>query len=458
MEMMVTQSGGAQSQFQPSIQAGTAKGQAGGGFQQALVQQIGGATGETAAAATTAQPLIYSTIAAAGQGAAESGEMVQLTLSDLMAIIDDLIDQLGTPLDSEQSAEDGATEEQLAPLEAGLEQITSLLAVLGMPIALNQQLPGASAEGDGQALPAAEQAASLRNQLQDQLLQLQALLQQGNTKRIQQQDPLVMVSKQLEAFTALLTGEHSSEQSKPAKPEGFQQLFVAQADVVPKDAGGLLQRLNSQAAHPALWSGAANVDAAIAGHDNIQPVASETTTVSLGAHSFDNQRALTQLIANAAPAATTYVAADDFAKSMTGLIVQKFDLTTLNGVSEAKLMLFPEHLGQVDVKITMQNGLLTAIFQTDTAMAKDMLDNQMAQLRLALQSQGLNVDKLEVSQGQSASQLAGQHQGQSGQQQHSSRNSSAGDNGSIDTNFEAEIVEQAAAQGLGYGRAINVKA
>jgi flagellar hook-length control protein FliK len=143
---------------------------------------------------------------------------------------------------------------------------------------------------------------------------------------------------------------------------------------------------------------------------------------------------------------------------MTGLIVQKFDLTTLNGVSEAKLMLFPEHLGQVDVKITMQNGLLTAIFQTDTAMAKDMLDNQMAQLRLALQSQGLNVDKLEVSQGQSASQLAGQHQGQSGQQQHSSRNSSAGDNGSIDTNFEAEIVEQAAAQGLGYGRAINVKA
>ncbi|MNP55863.1 Flagellar hook-length control protein FliK [compost metagenome] len=46
----------------------------------------------------------------------------------------------------------------------------------------------------------------------------------------------------------------------------------------------------------------------------------------------------------------------------------------------------------------MQNGQLTAQFMTEHAFAKESLEQQMAQLRSALQSQGLQVSKLEVTQ------------------------------------------------------------
>ncbi len=303
-------------------------------------------------------------------------------------------------------------------------------------------------------------SAAVKSNLQDTLLQLQAMLQQGTTKLIQQQEPTEWVAKQLQALTAILEGETVDTNKPQTKSSAFtQQLFSAQT-APQAQVSTLLQRLSQQAAvHPALLSTA--VQSSEQGVDSETAASSAETPplVQPGASNPDTLRGFAPLVANAAAAATSYVVADEFAKSMTGLIVQKFDLTSVNGVSEAKIMLFPEHMGQVDVRITMQNGLLTAIFQTDTAMAKDMLDNQMAQLRSALQAQGLMVDKLEVSQGQSMTQLSQQHQGHgSSQQQDSSRQSFHGEEGSSETQFETEMIEQAAIQGLGFGRGINVKA
>ncbi|MGG6313546.1 flagellar hook-length control protein FliK [Paenibacillus macerans] len=92
------------------------------------------------------------------------------------------------------------------------------------------------------------------------------------------------------------------------------------------------------------------------------------------------------------------VPVDNFGKEMSGFLVNKLEIVKLQGVSEARISLYPEHLGQVDVRITMQNGQLTAQFMTEHAFAKESLEQQMAQLRSALQSQGLQVSKLEVSQ------------------------------------------------------------
>ena len=92
------------------------------------------------------------------------------------------------------------------------------------------------------------------------------------------------------------------------------------------------------------------------------------------------------------------VPVEQFAKEMSGFLVNKLDIVNLKGVSEARISLYPEHLGQVDVRITMQNGQLTAQFMTEHAFAKESLEQQMAQLRTALQSQGLQVNKLEVTQ------------------------------------------------------------
>ncbi|WP_019910407.1 flagellar hook-length control protein FliK [Paenibacillus sp. HW567] len=101
-----------------------------------------------------------------------------------------------------------------------------------------------------------------------------------------------------------------------------------------------------------------------------------------------------------------------FAHEMTSFITGKLDVVQKGGVAEATISLFPENLGQVDVKITMQNGHLVAQFLTQHAGAKDMLEQQMNQLRTALQSQGLQVEKLEVTQNNTP--LQSQFNGQQG--------------------------------------------
>lgn len=103
-----------------------------------------------------------------------------------------------------------------------------------------------------------------------------------------------------------------------------------------------------------------------------------------------------------------------FAREMNSFIGGKLEIVRKGGVAEATITLFPENLGQVDVKISMHNGNLVAQFLTQHAGTKDMLEQQMNQLRLALQSQGLQVERLEVSQNSSSPQS--QWTGQQGQQ------------------------------------------
>lgn len=114
-----------------------------------------------------------------------------------------------------------------------------------------------------------------------------------------------------------------------------------------------------------------------------------------------------------------------FAKEMTQFVVNKLDIVQQKGFSEATISLRPEHLGKLDVQITLQNGQLVARFMTEHTMAKDMLEQQMTQLRSSLQAQGIQVERLEVTQNSSiGSQMyqdGGRHPGSNSQQQRRSR-------------------------------------
>lgn len=101
---------------------------------------------------------------------------------------------------------------------------------------------------------------------------------------------------------------------------------------------------------------------------------------------------------------TPVVHADRFANEMSGFIVKQLRFSQMGSVSEAKISLYPEHLGQVDIRLTMHNGQLTARFMTEHGLAKEMLEQQMSMLRGALQTQGIQVEKIEVAQ-QPASSL-----------------------------------------------------
>jgi flagellar hook-length control protein FliK len=90
-----------------------------------------------------------------------------------------------------------------------------------------------------------------------------------------------------------------------------------------------------------------------------------------------------------------FVRADRFADEM-AQVLRSMKVNTANGLSEVRIMLQPEHLGHVDVKVTMQNGQIVAHFMADSAHGKELLESQLSQLRTVLQNQGLQVDRLEV--------------------------------------------------------------
>lgn len=104
--------------------------------------------------------------------------------------------------------------------------------------------------------------------------------------------------------------------------------------------------------------------------------------------------------------------AANFTEEMTAHVLKNMRITMSEGFSEAKLSLFPKNLGHVDVKISMHDGQLFAQFAADTLAGKQMLESQLPQLRQALLTQGLQVEKLEVTQSQNMSSNMFQEQRQ----------------------------------------------
>jgi flagellar hook-length control protein FliK len=159
----------------------------------------------------------------------------------------------------------------------------------------------------------------------------------------------------------------------------------------------------------------------------------------------------------------TLVPVQQFAEQMGKYLVKQFALTQGNGTHEAQISLHPEHLGQVDIKITIHNGQLTAQFITASGAARDLLDNQMSQLRTTLQGQGLHVERMEVVQQSSTTDSASffqQNQRQPGSEQHDNGGNGRGNRGVYDdtVGFEAELERSTYLRDVGYGSSLNVRA
>ena len=152
-----------------------------------------------------------------------------------------------------------------------------------------------------------------------------------------------------------------------------------------------------------------------------------------------------------------------FVQEMGNYLVKQFVLTQGNGVSEAKISLHPEHLGQLDIKIVIQNGVLTAKFVAETGAARELLEAQMAQLRSALQGQGLQVERMEVIQqpSQSYASQTGSHHSQHGTgHSHHGGGAKKGNRGGYEENasFETELERTAYLRDFGFGGRLNMTA
>lgn len=388
-------------------------------FDQALLSMMGGGT-QPQETQLTSQLAMLAGLTDTGEGLMPEGEE-----GGLDALLQGLL-------------------EQLDQLDQALAENPDLLAVLQGWIQNVQQFlqnndPGQSADnGDAEALlpTLAEHPQTVRFAVQDALLQLATAssakamtatpVDSLHAKALMESLQSLMADAGLNSDTKLASGkqaggifnlpgaelkEHSAMQSQngqtvSSKANDAQTNSLAQKadlDVTVKAGSVTSQAVISASEESTLGDHATS--------DGDQPLASGNITTA-------GQLALRDSAAAAVKPAAPQVPVEKFGQEMSRFLVSKLEIVKAGGLSEARISLYPEHLGQVDVKITMQNGHMVAQFVTEHAFAKESLEAQLAQLRTALQSQGLQVGKLEVTQNASLSS----HMYQDGRQQGSGTN------------------------------------
>lgn len=78
-------------------------------------------------------------------------------------------------------------------------------------------------------------------------------------------------------------------------------------------------------------------------------------------------------------------------------IVRKAAIHLRNGQHEVRIDLKPDFLGHVRMQVISENHQVTVKILAEYGFVKDMLENNLHQLKADLQQQGLEVDKVEVS-------------------------------------------------------------
>ncbi|WP_145318913.1 flagellar hook-length control protein FliK [Paenibacillus xylanexedens] len=389
---------------------------ASGEFLQTLAQSLSGGNaegdGSSATGSLTANPLVFSF------APSEDGEATSIT--DILNSLFSDMDSLDEALENDPS------------LLAGLQTlIQQMYAQLNDTSGSNAEGSDESADGtvSASAVPAIELSqhpAAVRFVLQDMLTQLVTAMNQ----------PESTVAKSAPEFKHLLQSLQSQLQEAgmdTTSNKGWTELksildtLTAVKDqavqVAPTTS---LQASKQDSVTPqVLVAAATNAGIQVKGD-------TDTTSASNTGGELDHSTIITAGELSLRTSGTTagkpaepVMQTSQFAKEMTQFVVSKLDIVQQKGFSEATISLRPEHLGKLDVQITLQNGQLVARFMTEHTMAKDMLEQQMMQLRSSLQAQGIQVERLEVTQNSSiGSQMyqdGGRQSGSNSQQQRRSR-------------------------------------
>lgn len=311
--------------------------------------------------------------------------------------------------------------EQLQQLDEKLQEDPTLLPILQgwlqevsmiiPPLAVNEESGG---DSTGAISILAQHPETVRFAVQDALMTLAPILRQSQimtADQVQQskalleglQNILGSIQKDpdlVKAANSLLTANKTTDTSglTQGTNDGAKVTAVPQDDVKALD-----QKNNAVSQQKAnefqLKSGTtSSVNASIVQDVNSVETPQEDNLFQSGQIVTAGQLAMREMGTSSVKLQAQPVPVENFGKEISGFLVSKMEIVKLHGMSEARISLYPEHLGQVDIKITMQGGQMMAQFVTEHAFAKESLEQQIAQLRAALQSQGVQVGKLEVSQ------------------------------------------------------------
>jgi flagellar hook-length control protein FliK len=84
-------------------------------------------------------------------------------------------------------------------------------------------------------------------------------------------------------------------------------------------------------------------------------------------------------------------------KQLMQQIVQQADILLKSDLSEIKMQLKPDFLGKMLIKVTVEDGVVTAKFITENQHVKQMLEANLTSLRQSLEASGMKVEKAEVN-------------------------------------------------------------
>ncbi|MFD2333194.1 flagellar hook-length control protein FliK [Cohnella sp. GCM10020058] len=415
--------------------AGASKATAAGGiFQGVLVQKIdaaGPADGKNAAAPNQTAGLLGMLSAAL---MAPSGESADAASSEGETQLAQMLDGLEEKL--AQVGQDDQTSDSM--FEKMAELLANLQAMLQQNASQSQQVGNLTGAGDfhyGTTIvdsPAEQiQAAILLPALSDAIKNLRSIMKNGQMSTTEMADASTAIQR------ALQTGQTDVMKVLPAFKE----------PVVYWNLHSVYTQGESSSSEQEKTADAG--------------VSTEDQSLNLNWQSISKDAEVkTDLASSVKQQGPATVPAHQFAEEMNKFLVKQFKLTGGNGISEANINLHPEHLGEVQIRLTMQNGILNAQFVTHNEAAKEMLENQMAQLRGSLQNQGIQIERVEVVQQQQQTADSPSFMNQEQRRQQTGGGEAKRSTDGVETleEFEEELERSATLREAGFGGALNVTA
>lgn len=444
---------------------------AAGAFQGVLVQTIGTGVQSGDAGKGTAGPMLglLGMLNAALTAVPDAGESATAEAGDEQALAQ-LLDGLEAQLGQLQDADD-------LP-QSALDRLAELLASLQSLLNPQQTLPedgaaaktgadgagGVAAAGSG-AAGFAQGAGAVVPALLDAVKQLRGMMQGGQLT----QADVAAASANIRSLTAGLQANEAApatELKKPGRTPARADEPVA-ATGTPSEG---VQQTDAKKTYPVFkepvvyWNLQAT-DSAENGAAAVQePAADQADAADVQTGVWSPAAADIAAKSDGSPAKPTLpaqVPVQQFAEQMDKFMVKQFTLSGAGGISEANINLHPEHLGEVQIRITIAHGQMSAQFIAHSEAAKDLLESQMSQLRGSLQSQGIQVERVEVvQQPQQTADGSSLFQQEQRRQQFAGNGESGRSAGGAETleTFEEELERTESLRNAGFGGSLNVTA
>ncbi|MDF2936756.1 MAG: flagellar hook-length control protein FliK [Paenibacillaceae bacterium] len=372
----------------------------GNAFGQMLVQVIGGTNTQ---AQTSSLPNLAALLEGllAGMSSEESAAMLEGPGSEVMV---KLLEQL-------------ADNPELLEQHLGDEDMQAWLAQAALLLQGMQLLPAAVLNTEDAASSLVEQTGGESASAPAMNAQQAQIVLKQFAQALNQHPDEIFLNQLQDKLAAILTKRNQPELALPVQANdagtasGNKSAEVT-VTVQTTTAASRLEMLAAKTAPIQLTGGSKDTQTLPQEQSESGPQSGESQEGPFSAGTVNGRHALDRA---PAPVETFPVRAGQLAEDISKLMLGKLRVQTGNGITEARLSLTPEALGHVDVRLTLHNGQLVAQFAAQTAMGKDALESQLAQLRNMLQTQGIQVEKIEVAQ--SPSLQSSMFQDPRGQQQ-----------------------------------------